>query len=678
MKQLELVIENQTGLHARPAQVLVKLAKQFKADIRIECNQKRANAKSMVSVLTLGAACGSRISVEANGEDEDVALTRIAEAIRSKLGDVDAPAAQPAATPGPQLCSQSKPEQASPQPAGSIQGVGAGPGIAAGPLFQFQSDDLTRINLELLAGSEQLSLDEALLRAKLQLAALHQQMVEKKLGAEAAIFEAQCEFLDDLDLIGSVQERIAAGLNAASAWQTAIDERAKAIAALGDACLAARADDLRDAGGRVLGLMLGVTDRSFSLPATPVVIVARDLCPSAMAAFDAERVLGFVTVNGGPTSHVAILARALGLPAIVGVEESVLALADQTMVVVNGNDGTLIVDPSPEVLDRSTQARNLWLESRRRAQQGAHSPAVTLDGRRVNVTANAGSANDAPAAMKMGADGIGLLRTEFLFLDRSVAPTEDEQFGFYRGFAEAMPSLPVIIRTLDIGGDKPLAYIHLSPEANPFLGERGIRLCLNHLELFREQLRAILRAAPYGNLQIMFPMVSDIGELQQARELVEQQRREMGTQPIKLGIMVEVPSAALLADKLAPHVDFFSIGTNDLTQYTLAMDRGHAGLAARQDGLHPAVLRLIARTVEAAHKLGKPVDLCGELGSDPLAIPILIGLGVDELSVSIPAIPVVKQQVRTLTLGGIEPLARKALECSTAAEVRELVRAFAA
>ncbi|MGC9158998.1 MAG: phosphoenolpyruvate--protein phosphotransferase, partial [Terracidiphilus sp.] len=280
--------------------------------------------------------------------------------------------------------------------------------------------------------------------------------------------------------------------------------------------------------------------------------------------------------------------------------------------------------------------------------------------------------------VKMGADGIGLLRTEFLFLDRSVAPGEEEQFGVYRAFAETMHSLPVIVRTLDIGGDKPLAYLPMEPEANPFLGERGIRLCLTHPEIFREQLRAILRASACGELQIMFPMVSDIDELQQAREILEQERRKVGALPVRVGIMVEVPSAALLADRLAPHVDFFSIGTNDLTQYTLAMDRGHAGLAARQDGLHPAVLRLIARTAEAAHQFGKPVDLCGELGSDAAAIPILIGLGVDELSVSIPAIPMVKAQVRALTLASAETLARAALESATAAEVRERVRAFTA
>jgi phosphocarrier protein FPr len=294
------------------------------------------------------------------------------------------------------------------------------------------------------------------------------------------------------------------------------------------------------------------------------------------------------------------------------------------------------------------------------------------------VSANVGSPANAEAAFKTGADGIGLLRTEFLFLDRAVGPDEDEQFRVYRTIAEAMGGRPVIVRTLDIGGDKPVAYLPMKPEANPFLGERGIRLCLNQPDLFREQLRAILRAAPYGNLQIMFPMVSDLAELRQGRALVEEQRRRLEAPPVRIGIMVEVPSAALLADKFAPEVDFFSIGTNDLTQYTLAMDRGHAGLADRQDGLHPAVLRLIERTVSAAHQHGKRVDLCGELGSDPAAVPILVGLGVDELSVSVPAVATVKAQVRALTLASLQPLARRALDCASAAEVRELASTFTA
>jgi phosphocarrier protein FPr len=677
MRQIELVIQNPTGLHARPAKVLVRLAKQFKADIQIRCNQKRVNCKSMVSLLTLGATRGSCISLEASGEDEEVALTEIGEAIRSGLGDLETPTKESTlAETSAKLELQPKLERQESDSVSSINGISAAPGIAVGPIFQYQPSELIHNDLDSALGIPRLTLNEALVQAKQQLAALRQQMADKKLEAEAAIFEAQSEFLDDTELIENVQARVAVDQDVAKGWRAAIDERATAIASVGDTLLAARADDLRDVGRLVLGLLLGIADKGIALPEQPVVLVASDLSPSVMATLDPMRVLGFAIVHGGPTSHVAILARAMGLPAIVGVQKSILNLAANTIVILDGNKGTLVVNPEPAVLEKSKRAQNLWLESRQRAHETANLPAVTIDGRRVDVTANAGSLANAAQAMKMGADGIGLLRTEFLFLDRSAAPDEEEQFSVYRSIAETMNSLPVIVRTLDVGGDKPLDYIHLSPEANPFLGERGIRLCLNRPELFCEQLRAILRAAKYGNLQIMFPMVSDIGELREARVLIEEQCRRLNVPPVKIGIMVEVPSAALLADKLASEVEFFSIGTNDLTQYTLAMDRGHAGLAAKQDGLHPAVLRLIAHTVDAAHKHGKRVDLCGELGSDVTAIPILVGLGVDELSVSIPAVPMVKAQVRTLTLGKIQPLARQALECSTALEVRELMRKF--
>jgi phosphoenolpyruvate-protein phosphotransferase len=296
----------------------------------------------------------------------------------------------------------------------------------------------------------------------------------------------------------------------------------------------------------------------------------------------------------------------------------------------------------------------------------------------VDVTGNAGKHADALEAMKLGAEGIGLLRSEFLFLERATAPGEDEQYTVYRAIAETMKGLPVIVRTLDIGGDKPVPYLRMKTEDNPFLGVRGVRLCLAQPDLFRQQLRAILRASRYGNLQIMFPMIAELSELRQARAILEQEREALNLPPVRTGIMVEVPSAALLADKLVSEVDFFSIGTNDLTQYTLAMDRGNAAFGDRQDGLHPAVLRLIDHTVRAAHKQGKRVDLCGELGSDATAIPILVGLGVDELSVSIKAIPTVKAQVRRYTLATLQVLASQALECSSAAEVRERVKNFTA
>ena len=667
MKQIELVIQNPTGLHARPAKVLVNLAKQYQAEISLHYQAKRANAKSMVSVLTLGVVSGSAVTLQVNGADEDAALAELAEAIRSGLGDCDLPV-EPAPQPVTAPQAVEAPLEATLAAPGVIQGIGAAPGIAVGPVFHFQREELQ--------GEAKLSLAEALKQAKEQLAALHAQMTEKKLGAEAAIFEAHTELLDDPELAETVEAQVQAGQSPVSAWKAAIEERAAAIAALNDPTLAARAADLRDVGRRVLRLLLGLSEKGLVLPTNPVVILARELSPSDTASFDSEQVLGFGIVEGGPTSHIAILARALGLPAIVGVDEAMLALPAATPVILNGNDGTLTANPAADVLQRAAESQRRWLEYRRFAAEQAALPAVTLDGHRVDVTANAGSVADAAEAMKMSADGIGLLRTEFLFLERTTAPTEDEQYGVYRAIAETLQNRPAILRTLDIGGDKPLPYIHLKPEMNPFLGERGIRLCLNRPDLFREQLRAILRAASHGNLRIMFPMVSDVAEIRQARALLDELRQELGAPEIQFGIMVEVPSAALLADKLAPEIDFFSIGTNDLTQYTLAVDRGNATLAAKHDGLHPAVLRLIAQTIESAHKYGKRADLCGELGSDPAAVPILIGLGLDELSVSIPSVPTVKAQVRGLKFADLQPLAQQALDCATAQEVRALVKQY--
>jgi phosphocarrier protein FPr len=618
----------------------------------------------------LGAGKGSNITLMVDGADEDQALADIEAAIRAGLGDEDhgtpveakpAPVQAEASTVLQQTVEVLEP--------GVIKGVGAAPGIAVGPIFHFQHAELDIDKAEPV-----MALDEALKCAKDQLTTLHQQMTDKKLGAEAAIFEAHRELLDDPELLQSVDAHTKTGKNTLNAWQAAIAEQAAAIAALNDPLLAARADDLRDVGKRVLRLMLGLNENAASMPTTPVVIAARELSPSDTASFKSEFVLGFGVVEGGPTSHIAILARALGLPAIVGVDESMLAIEEKTPVILNGNDGTLTVNPAPDVLDRAKQSQKRYLEYRRFAQEQASLPAISQDGIRVDVTANAGSIADAAEALHMGADGIGLLRTEFLFLERTTKPTEDEQFSVYNAVAETMRSLPVIVRTLDIGGDKPLAYIQMKPELNPFLGERGIRLCLNRPELFKEQLRAILRAAPSGNLKIMFPMVSDIMELRQARAIIEELCRELNVSPVQIGIMIEVPSAALMADVFAPEIDFFSIGTNDLTQYTLAMDRGNSALASKHDGLHPAVLRLIAMTIDAAHKYGKRADICGELGSDAAAIPILLGLGMDELSVSIPSVPTVKAQVRALKIEDWRGLAREALNCSTAKEVRELVK----
>jgi multiphosphoryl transfer protein len=408
------------------------------------------------------------------------------------------------------------------------------------------------------------------------------------------------------------------------------------------------------------------------LPDHPVIIVAEDLTPSVTAALPKDRVLGFCTAVGGPTAHSAIIARALSLPAVVSAGPGILEWSNGTTLILDGSSGLLTPQPDVAALAKAETARQQWQAQKEEAAAASGQPAVTQDGHHIEVVANIGGLADAETAVTAGAEGVGLLRTEFLFLDRTEAPDEEEQFAVYRDIARAMGERPVIVRTLDIGGDKPLPYIDVPPETNPFLGERGIRLCLARPALLRQQLRAILRAAKYGRLRIMFPMVSDIEELRQARAMVNEVAAELGAPPVEIGIMIEVPSAALMADRLAAEVDFFSVGTNDLTQYTLAIDRQHPALAGKSDGLHPAVLRLIEHTVQGAKAAGKWVGVCGELGADAQAVPILIGLGVAELSVSVPAIPAVKAQIRQLTLSDAQELANRALNCATAAEVRAL------
>ena len=669
MKQLEITINNETGLHARPAKTLVNLVKQFKSSVTIWHGEKKANAKSLISVLTLGASKGSQLKINVDGEDEDTALTEIESAILSGLGE-----GEPQEKPSAPKVEEAPIAENKPIKANMLKGVGAAPGIAIGPVYQFQHQEIPidEISDGLFIGWERLQ--DALALAREQLNNLNHQMIEKGLKAEAAIFDAHLGLLEDPELTEAVHERIQKGQDALKAWKETIEDSAVVVAALNDPILSARADDLRDVGRRVLRLMIGADDKADSLPDKPVVVIARELSPSDTVAFNKDKVLGFCIVNGGPTSHTAILARALGLPAIVSIDDAVLKLKSDSYIILNGGDGTLTFDPTPEELHAAEQERNAWLEKRRIALEQAVAPAITADGRHVEVVGNAGSLEDAQQALKMGAAGIGLLRTEFLFLERTTAPTEAEQFDVYRSIAEVMGKLPVIVRTLDVGGDKPLPYIEMQREDNPFLGERGIRLCLNRPELFRQQLRAILRAGQHGNVQIMFPMVGDIEEYRQARKLLDELQVELNIPRVTAGIMIEVPSAALMADVLAQEVDFFSIGTNDLTQYTLAMDRMHPALASRQDGLHPAVLRLIAKAIEGAHKHGKWAGICGELGSDPYAVPILIGLGIDELSISVPSVPLIKAQIRGLKASDLQTLAQQALECSTALEVRELVK----
>jgi multiphosphoryl transfer protein len=668
MKQVELVIKNPTGLHARPAKIFVNAAKQFKSDVRVYHGNKKANAKSLISMLTLGVETGHSIRIEVDGVDEDEALTTLATAVTNGLGEEEHIAAaerSPSPPPTPQPVSQ-------PTVAGQVKGLPAAPGIAIGPIYQLQQAELEVEETFAGASVEENRLQTAIEQARGQLHTLRRQMQQRQANSEAAIFEVHLEILEDPDLLDTVLERIQQKKSAAQAWQATIEQRAATLAGLNDSLLAARAADIHDVGYRVLRLLVGAEDSGLRLPDHPVIIVAEDLTPSVTAALPKDRVLGFCTAVGGPTAHSAIIARALSLPAVVSAGPGILEWANGTTLILNGNSGLLITEPDKEALAQAEAARKKWLTQKEAAAAVSGQPAVTQDGHHIEVVANIGGLTDAETAVTAGAEGVGLLRTEFLFLDRAEAPDEEEQFAVYRDIARAMGERPIIVRTLDIGGDKPLPYIDVPPETNPFLGERGIRLCLARPALLRQQLRAILRAAEYGRLRIMFPMVSDIEELRQARAIVAEVANELSVPPVEIGIMIEVPSAALMADRLAAEVDFFSVGTNDLTQYTLAIDRQHPALAGKSDGLHPAVLRLIERTVQGAKAAGKWVGVCGELGADAQAVPILIGLGVAELSVSVPAIPAVKAQIRQLTLSDAQELANRALNCVTATEVRAL------
>jgi phosphocarrier protein FPr len=371
---------------------------------------------------------------------------------------------------------------------------------------------------------------------------------------------------------------------------------------------------------------------------------------------------------------VAILARSLDIPAVAGIDPRALALPNGSAVILDGSRGELRTNPDPALVERIGAAKERMAAKKAADLAAAHEPAITADGHRVEVVANIGGLADAEKGMALGAEGVGLLRSEFLYLDRATAPSEDEQAEIYASIARALSGKPLIVRTLDVGGDKPLPYLPMPREENPFLGIRGVRIGLDRPEILRTQVRAILRASRGNRLRIMFPMIATLDEIRSVKGLVEEERAKVpGADPVELGIMVEVPSAAVMARQFAREVEFFSIGTNDLTQYTLAMDRGHPKLAARADAMNPAVLRLIAHTVEGASAEGKWVGICGGLASDPQAVPILVGLGVHELSCSVPAIPAVKAEVRARSLVDCQALARQALEQDSAADVRSLV-----
>ena len=542
-----------------------------------------------------------------------------------------------------------------------------------GPVWQYQRGKIVVAATARDPAAELTRLTGAIESSKRELAELYEEVKARTGAGKAAIFKAHAEFLEDQGLIETAKALIQTDARSAGyAWEQSYGQQAKALAAQPDALLAARAVDLRDVGRRVLRLLAERIEDDPKPPTTPAILIADDLSPSDTARLDPALTLGICTAAGGPTSHTAIIARSLDIPAVVGAGDSVLEIPDGTAIVLDGNSGTLVL--APTAADRANAGRaQADLAVKREAERRAcYQPAVTTDGTRIEVVANIAAPAEAAKTVEAGGEGVGLLRTEFLFLGRDQAPTEDEQTAAYTEMTRALNGLPIIIRTLDIGGDKAVPYLSMPAEENPFLGERGIRLCLNRPALFRTQLRAIFRAAATGPVRIMYPMISTLEELKRAKALTEEVRLELGADPVEIGIMIEVPSAVMMADELAAEVDFFSVGSNDLTQYCLAVDRMHPLLSRQADGLHPAVLRMIDRTVRAADQAGIWVGVCGGIAGDPRGVVILTGLGVKELSVSIPSIAAVKAQIRGLSLEKARALAARALACDNAAAVRRL------
>ncbi|MEO4014394.1 phosphoenolpyruvate--protein phosphotransferase [Pseudomonas rossensis] len=657
-----VTLANPNGLHARPAAVFAQAAKGFSASIYLHKHQESASAKSLVAIMALQTAHGDIVQVSAAGPDAEAAIKTLAELLVSGCGEAVATSAQV----------EAKAIEASSLTV--LRGVCASAGSAFGQVVQIAEQNLEVNELGATPQVERDHLSRGLAEALLALQQLRDNAIG---GAQADIFKAHQELLEDPGLLEVTHVLIDEGKSAGFAWRAATESAATLFKSLGNALLAERAADLADVGQRVLKLILGVQDQAMELP-EGAILIAEQLTPSQTAGLDTRKVLGFATVGGGATSHVAILARASGLPAICGLPVQVLGLANGTQVLLDADKGELHLDPDLAAIEQ-LQA-NRQRQQKRHQHDLAHAAlaACTRDGHHFEVTANIASLAEAEQAMALGGEGVGLLRSEFLYLDRNHAPSHDEQTSTYSAIARALgPARNLVVRTLDVGGDKPLAYVPMDRETNPFLGMRGIRLCLERPQLLRDQFKAILSSAGLARLHIMLPMVAQLSELRRARQMLEEEALALGlTELPKLGIMIEVPAAALMADLFAPEVDFFSIGTNDLTQYTLAMDRDHPRLASQADSFHPSVLRLIASTVKAAHAHGKWVGVCGAMASETLAVPLLLGLGVDELSVSVPLIPAIKAAVREVDLVDCQAIAQQVLGLESAEQVREALRLY--
>lgn len=674
--ELSLPLSIAHGLHARPAAVFANAAKAHVGAVTVTCRGNTANAKSVVALMGLGTRFGDLLDIRIEGPGADATADNLLDLVLSGLGDpiADGPAPDEETTlPSSNTVRDTRRHGEEREPDfgpganAVIRGRSAVVGLAAGPVTRRNRDviDLPRNGAGATAERERLVAALATMMARLAVEAN---------GPHGAIAAAHRELLDDPGLIETAEADIAAGRSAEWAWNAACVGQAELLASLSDARMAERAADMRDIAAQVLAALAGRSGISglSALPAGSIVL-ADEILPSEMAGLAVGHIAALLMRNGGPTSHAAIIAAGLGIPTVVALGADVDRVPDGATVVVDAGLGQITVFPSDQALDVATRRIGEWADSRAIKRANAHADCRLADGTRIEIFANLGEVGEGALAVGEGAEGCGLLRTEFLFQKRSSAPSEDEQLAQYQAIADELGGRPLIIRTLDVGGDKPLAYLPLPKEDNPFLGLRGVRVSLIQPDLLRTQVRAILRVKPYGVARIMVPMVASVAEMITVRAIVDEERRTLGrVEAIDIGAMIEIPAAAVAATQLAEVCDFFSVGTNDLTQYALAMDRGNPAVAPGIDALHPGVLGLIRLAAEGAASRGRLLAVCGGAASDPVSAPILVGLGVRELSVAPAAIPEIKAVLSALTLERCEAVAAAALRATGADEVRAM------
>lgn len=646
------------GLHARPSARLAQLVRGFDADVRLITKRATARLRSPSTVLALGLRHGDMVTIGAAGSQARDALDAVVAMIASGMGEAaplfeashgnSAPIVAPAA----------------PRPGDQLSGVCASPGLAVGQAWSFALPEP-----EIAAANG----DPAVELARFY--AARAQLAERLGGKDGdvanAILGTHLALLEDEDILADTRAAIAAGASAGHGWRKVMQTQAARLRASPDPRFSERANDLLDLELQLQWRLVGQEMPTLD-PPDGAILIADDLMPSQVATLDPQRLGGIATARGGPTSHVAIIAASKGIPALVALGPAVLAIVPDTEVILDAGAGVLQVAPDAELLGQTRQRIAHHAARKEAALASAMLEGRTADGARIEVFANLGKSDEAAPAVAAGAEGCGLLRTEFLFLDRASAPDEMEQADTYAAVADGLGGRPLIVRLLDIGGDKPAPYLPIGPEENPALGLRGIRVALANPAILDTQLRAIIRAGVGRDLRVMAPMIARVEELRAVREVLNGHSAAFGLDAPSLGVMVETPAAAIMADRLAAECDFLSIGTNDLSQYVLAMDRGNPMVAARLDGLDPAVLRMIDLCCRGAERHGKWVGVCGGLASDPLAVPILIGLGVTELSAAPAMLAEIKATVRAFTLARCRELAAAVLAVPTAQDVRAL------